>query len=65
VLIALGSPLLETMFDFNKQKEEVEMNTVGVGDVPSEAFEQLLTYFYLKSVNLTGETVLAVLETGL
>jgi hypothetical protein len=67
VVVALGSPVLETMFDFNQRQqaemhnEEVEMDA---DDVPPESMKQLLNYLYLKPATLTAENVFAVMATG-
>jgi hypothetical protein len=67
VVIALGSSVLETMFDFNQRQQQLENNAeveMDEEDVPPEAFEQLLNFLYLKPVTLSGETVFAVMATG-
>jgi hypothetical protein len=99
LVIALGSPVLETMFNFNQRQQQLTatnsiVNEGGCGesssstatppavativvnknteevemdaeDVPPETFEQLLNFLYLKPVTLSGETVFAVMATGL
>jgi hypothetical protein len=68
VVIALGSSVLETMFDFNQRQQQLENNAeveMDAWDVPPEAFEQLLNFLYLKPVTLTGETVFTVMATGI
>jgi hypothetical protein len=63
-LVAVGSgssPQLVAAENNNEEEEHVEMDA---RDVPPDAFEQLLNYFYSKEVALTGETVFAVLATG-